>query len=42
MATLTLTSQFTAFLDLLEAVLRRNHYAYVRLDGTTSQKDRER
>lgn len=34
-------SQFTSFLDLVEVVLRRNHHAFVRLDGTTSQKDRE-
>lgn len=34
-------SQFTSFLDLVEVVLRKNHHAFVRLDGTTSQKDRE-
>jgi DNA repair protein RAD5 len=34
-------SQFTSFLDLVEVVLRRNHHPFVRLDGTTSQKDRE-
>jgi DNA repair protein RAD5 len=34
-------SQFTSFLDLVEVILRKNHHAFVRLDGTTSQKDRE-
>jgi DNA repair protein RAD5 len=34
-------SQFTSFLDLVEVTLRKNHHAFVRLDGTTSQKDRE-
>lgn len=34
-------SQFTSFLDLVEVVLRKNHHPFVRLDGTTSQKDRE-
>ncbi len=35
-------SQFTSFLDLVEVVLGRNHFKFVRLDGTTSQKERER
>lgn len=34
-------SQFTSFLDLVEVVLHRNHHAFVRLDGTSSQKERE-
>ncbi|PWN49493.1 hypothetical protein IE53DRAFT_380504 [Violaceomyces palustris] len=34
-------SQFTSFLDLVEVVLKRNRHSFVRLDGTTSQKDRE-
>lgn len=35
-------SQFTSFLDLVEVVLKRNSHPFVRLDGTTSQKDREK
>lgn len=34
-------SQFTSFLDLVEVVLKRSKHPFVRLDGTTSQKDRE-
>ncbi|UZJ53098.1 hypothetical protein CBS101457_002418 [Exobasidium rhododendri] len=34
-------SQFTSFLDLVEVVLKKNHHPFVRLDGTTAQKDRE-
>ena len=34
-------SQFTSFLDFVEVVLKRNHHPFVRLDGTTTQKDRE-
>ncbi|EPQ29038.1 uncharacterized protein PFL1_03328 [Pseudozyma flocculosa PF-1] len=34
-------SQFTSFLDLVQVALKRNRHAFVRLDGTTSQKDRE-
>ena len=35
-------SQFTSFLDLVEVVLKRNHWRFVRLDGASSQKERER
>jgi DNA repair protein RAD5 len=34
-------SQFTSFLDFVEVVLKKNHHPFVRLDGTTCQKDRE-
>lgn len=34
-------SQFTSFLDLVEVVLKRNHHPFLRLDGTTPQKERE-
>lgn len=34
-------SQFTQFLDLIQAHLRRLDYRFVRLDGSTSQKERE-
>ncbi|KAN0060342.1 DNA helicase rad5 [Thecaphora frezii] len=34
-------SQFTSFLDLVQVCLERNRHAYVRLDGTTSQRERE-
>lgn len=34
-------SQFTSFLDLVEVILKRHDHPFVRLDGTTSQKDRE-
>eukprot|EP00898_Chlorokybus_atmophyticus_P001067 jgi/Chlat1/1961/Chrsp158S02270 len=33
-------SQFTAFLDLLEIPLKRQHFNFVRLDGTSSQVQR--
>ncbi|XP_078157224.1 DNA/RNA helicase protein isoform X3 [Carex rostrata] len=35
-------SQWTAFLDLLEIPLSRRHIAYLRLDGTLNQQQRER
>ena len=35
-------SQFTGFLDLIGAFLERGGYRYVRLDGATPQKERER
>ncbi|CAO1633738.1 unnamed protein product [Sympodiomycopsis kandeliae] len=34
-------SQFTSFLDLVEIVLKRHHHPFLRLDGSTSQKDRQ-
>ncbi|KAK0542957.1 DNA helicase rad5 [Tilletia horrida] len=34
-------SFMTSFLDLVETVLERNRHAFVRLDGSTSQKQRE-
>jgi len=34
-------SQFTGFLDLIQSHIEQQGYAYVRLDGRTSQKERE-
>ncbi|KDN45911.1 hypothetical protein K437DRAFT_223989 [Tilletiaria anomala UBC 951] len=34
-------SQFTSFLDLVEVVLKRNKFAFVRLDGSSTQRERE-
>ncbi|PWN46387.1 hypothetical protein IE81DRAFT_319294 [Ceraceosorus guamensis] len=34
-------SSFTSFLDLIEQILKRHKHGFVRLDGSTSQKERE-
>ncbi len=35
-------SQFTSFLDVIQPVLARYHFRFLRLDGTTPQKQREK